>query len=36
MNDKVAEAEGGRGVTKDKPFLRVSDMNRSQKYRVPD
>jgi len=36
MNDKVAEAEGGRGVTKDKPFLRVFDTNRSQEDRIPD
>jgi len=35
MNDKVAEAEGDRGVTKDKPFLRVSDTNRSREYRIP-
>ena len=36
MNDKVAEAEGGGGISEDRLFVRAPDNNLSQKHGAPD
>ena len=36
MNDKVAEAKGGMGISKDRLFVRTPDTKIGQEHRTPD
>jgi len=36
MNDEVAEAKGGSGISKDKLFTRPHDIKTRQEHGVPD